>query len=73
MQSDLDQLEALAGGLRTDTDFVDFLQRLESFRREIMQHSASSEKASAQDRAARATLQKRVEDTITGMMKMLER
>ncbi len=73
IRSDLEQLEAQAGRLRTDTDFVDFLQQLESFRREVAQHSASSEKASAQDRAARTALQKRIEDTITGLMKRLER
>ncbi|HEY4385060.1 MAG TPA: AAA family ATPase [Ktedonobacteraceae bacterium] len=71
IQSDLDQLEAQRNRLRTDTDYVDFFQQLESFRRELVRHS--SEKGSAEDQAQRATLLKRIETSIDGLMKLLER
>lgn len=71
IQSDLDQLEAQRNRLRTDTDYVDFLQQLESFRRELIHHS--SEKASAEDQAKRNDLLKRIETSINGLMQLLER
>jgi MoxR-like ATPase len=71
IEGDLDQLEAQRGRLRTDTDYVDFLQQLESFRRELVHHS--SEKASAEDQGKRNALLKRIETSIDGLMKMLER
>jgi MoxR-like ATPase len=73
IQSDLDQLEAQRGRLRTDTDYVDFLQQLEGSRRELVHHSASSDKASAEDQAKRNALLRRIETSIDGLMKLLER
>src|SRR5215470_16029795 len=61
IQGDLDQLEAQHGRLKTDTDYVDFLQQLESLRRALVHHSTSSEKASAEDQAKRRALLERIE------------
>ncbi len=72
IQSDLDQLEAQRSRLRTDTDYVDFLQQLESFRRELVRHSTNSDKASAGDQAKRSALLRCIETSIDGLMKLLE-
>ena len=72
IQDDLDQLETQRNRLRTDTDYVDFLQQMESLRRQLVHHSTNSDKAPVEDQAKRNTLLKRIETSINGLMQMLE-
>jgi len=72
IQGDLTLLEAQQARLKTDTDYVDFLQQLESLRHELLRHSAGGAKATAEDRAQRDALLERIKALIDGLMRLLE-
>ena len=72
IQSDITLLEAQHDRLKTDTDYVDFLQQMESLRHELMRHSSGSEKAYEEDRKLRNTLLETVNALISNVMQLLE-
>jgi MoxR-like ATPase len=72
IESDVQLLDAQRARLRTDTDYVDFLQQIEPLRRELLRHSAAGEKAPAEDRARRDHLLERLIAMIEEIMKLME-
>jgi MoxR-like ATPase len=72
IKEDLDFLGTQRDRLKTDTDFVDFLQQLETLRRQLLRHSAAQKQASAEDRALRDSLLQRINSSVDDLMKLLE-
>ena len=69
---DLDLLEARRRDLRTDTDYADFLQQLESLRRELLRHSAATDKAPEEAQEQHRDLIERIAKAIDGLIKLLD-
>ncbi len=69
--SDLDLLAVRQEHLRTDIDFTDFLQQLESLRRELAQHSAAADGSEAAK--LHAQLQQQITERIEAVMAILEK
>ena len=73
IDGDLRLLNSQRAHLKTDTDYVDFLQQLEGLRRELLCHSASSERAAPAGQTRRKdALSKRVDLEIEELMKLLQ-
>lgn len=72
LKGDLDLMQSQRERLKTDTDYVDFLQQIESLRRELLRHSAGGKEAQAQDRAEREKLLERIKTQIEALMQVLE-
>jgi len=58
--------------LSHDTDYADFLQQLESIRRQLIRHSSGTDKASDEDKAVYERLMERVTGMIDGLIQMLD-
>ncbi|HLW03746.1 MAG TPA: AAA family ATPase [Ktedonobacterales bacterium] len=71
IQNHVDLLSVQQKRLRTDTDYIDFLQQAEGLRRELLRHSAHSDKASADDQARCKMLLENLGALIDGLMQML--
>ena len=69
---DLGRLEMQRASLRNDTDYLDFLQQLENLRKELLRHSAGSEKAPEEARQQQQALLQRITTLVDGVMKILE-
>ncbi len=72
IKDDLDFLATRRADLKTDTDYADFLQQLESLRRELLHHSAAIDQAPPDHQALHQTLSKRITTLIDELMKLLE-
>ncbi len=70
--NDMELLAAQHDWLRTDTDYVDFLQQVESLRRELLRHSAGGKEAVAEDQTLRHTLLESLTAQIDAVMQLLE-
>lgn len=69
---DLDFLDSRRAGLKTDTDYVDFLQQVESLRRELLRHSAATADAPPEQQSSHQSLLERIGGMIDELMKLLE-
>ena len=72
IHNDLELLATRSRDLSTDTDYADFLQQVETLRRELQRHSAGAENAPEQIRTERESLLKRMEGMIEETMKVLQ-
>ncbi len=72
IEDDINLLSARQETLKTDTDFADFLQQLETLRRELLRHSAGEKEAAKKDKNQRNALSKRIAKMIEIVMKLLE-
>lgn len=72
IKGDIEFLGRQRERLKTDTDYVDFLQQLESLRRELFRHSSGSKDAPIPDVAMREELQKGITAQIDSLMSLLE-
>jgi len=72
LEAELDALEVRRAHLKTDTDYADFLQQLETHRRELLRHSAGTERAPPETRILRDALLERITTLLDDLMKLLE-
>lgn len=72
MEEELKVLEIRLQTLRTDTDFLDFLQQLGSLRRELERHSTASDKAPAEEQKQQSKLLTKTNTIIDNVMEMME-
>lgn len=70
IEDDLAILSMRQDGLRTDIDFTDYLQQLESLRRELLPHSTAADGSEAAARHSR--LQQQITERIESVLGMLE-
>lgn len=71
IEDDVVALEQRYNKLRTDTDYLDFLQRIEAQRRELMEHPSATNNALPAQQTQQQALLQRVESTIDGLMERL--
>lgn len=71
VKEDVDFLDSRRADLRTDTDYADFLQQLESLRRELIRHSAATDRAPEEQQAVHRELLERITGMIDDLMKLL--
>jgi len=72
VQADLGLLDSQQVRLKTDTDYIDFLQQLESLRKELLRHSAGGAEAPDEDRAKHDAQLNQITALIEGVMKLLK-
>ncbi len=72
IENDINLLEARRSDLSTDADYADFLQQLETLRKELLRHSSAGEKASKEDKAAHQSRMSRITAMIDGLIQMLD-
>lgn len=72
LEDELALLRARLGGLRSDTDFADCLKQTEALRRELLRHSTSDARASADQQQRRGQLLAQTEALVDDVMRRLE-
>gem|GEM_PF-834199 len=72
IEEDLSRFSREQDKLSHDTDYADFLQQIETIRRQLIRHSAGTDKASDEDRAMYEKLTERVTEMTDRLIQILD-